>query len=146
MNFKKLLQPYNQYNGASLALLFLRLIVGLAFVMYGSGKIQNPFGWMGPDAPFPSFLLFLAAVAEFGGGIALILGLLTPIASFGIFCTMIVATYIHAIAAGDPYVNTTGGPSYVIAVVYLGLSILFMVMGPGKFSLDRLIFGECKCN
>jgi putative oxidoreductase len=144
MNPKKCLQSYPQGTFPSLALLLIRLIVGLAFIQYGWGKIQNPFGWMGPGSPYPSFLLFLAALSEFGGGIALVLGVLTPLASFGIFCTMVVATYYHAIVAGDPFVNTSGGASYAIAVVYLGITVVLMAMGPGKFSLDRLIFGERK--
>ncbi len=34
-------------------LLILRLVVGLAFNFHGYGKIQNPFGWMGPNAGVP---------------------------------------------------------------------------------------------
>jgi len=48
-------------------------------------------GWMGPEAPIPAFLQALAALAEFGGGMALIVGLLTRLASLGIATNMIVA-------------------------------------------------------
>jgi len=53
----------------SVGLLLLRLVVGAAFLFHGWPKIQNPFGWMGPEAPMPGILLALAALAEFGGGI-----------------------------------------------------------------------------
>ncbi|HSN54816.1 MAG TPA: DoxX family membrane protein, partial [Candidatus Sulfomarinibacteraceae bacterium] len=48
------------------ALLLLRLVAGLAFMFHGWGKIQNPFGWMGPDGFAPGFLQGLAALSEFG--------------------------------------------------------------------------------
>jgi len=43
------------------------------------------------QASVPGFLQGLAALSEFGGGLALIAGLLTPLAAFGIACTMVVA-------------------------------------------------------
>ncbi|MBI4115592.1 MAG: DoxX family protein [Candidatus Omnitrophica bacterium] len=141
-NIKHLLQPVPQSAFASTALLLLRLIAGAAFVFHGWGKIQTPFGWMGPEATIPAFFQFLAAISEFGGGIAWIIGLLTPIASLGIGCTMTVAVHMHMLVRHDPFVNLTGGLSYEPALVYLGIAILFLVLGPGKFSLDKKIFGE----
>lgn len=143
---KRLLQPVAQPTFASAALLLLRLVVGIGFVFHGSGKIQNPFDWLPPQAPIsiPAFFQFLAAISEFGGGIGLILGLLTPIASLGLGCTMAVAVYFHSMVMKDPFVNMTGGSSYEPALVFLGIAILFLALGPGKFSLDKTIFGERK--
>src|SRR3989338_11516043 len=115
---KCILRPVPQPAFASTALLLLRLIVGAAFVLHGWGKIQHPFGWMGPEATIPGVFQFLAAISEFGGGLAWILGLLTPIASLGIGCTMTVAVYMHLIVRQDPFVNRTGGSSYEPALVY----------------------------
>lgn len=129
-------------NSASMALLLLRLIVGIAFVYHGWGKIQSPFAWMPASSPIPGFFQFLAALSEFGGGIALILGFLTPIASLGLGFTMAVATFFHAFVMKDPFVNLTGGSSFEPALGYLGISILFITIGPGKFSLDKLLFGK----
>lgn len=143
---RRFLQPVSQPSFASAALLLLRLIVGTAFVFHGWGKMQNPFGWIPPQAPvhIPGFFQFLAAISEFGGGIAWVLGLLTPIASLGIGCTMTVAVYLHLIVRHDPFVNPTGGMSYEPALVYLGIAILILALGPGKFSLDNKLFGERK--
>jgi putative oxidoreductase len=123
-------------------LLLLRLVAGVAFMIHGWGKIQNPFGWMGPDAPVPGFLQGLAALSEFGGGLAWILGLLTPLASFGLLCTMSVAVYFHAIVRGDPFVSKGEGGAYELAAIYFCIALLLMLGGPGRFSLDRLIFGR----
>lgn len=126
----------------SAALLLLRLVAGLAFVYHGYGKIQNPFDWMGAQASTPGILQALAALSEFGGGIAWMLGLLTPLASFGLACTMAVAAHMHAIVLGDPFVPQGPGGSYELASVYFCVSILFLLVGPGSFSVDRLVFGK----
>ena len=124
-----------------LALLIARIVCGAAFILHGWGKIQNPFHWMGAEAPIPAFLQGLAALSEFGGGIALILGLITRLGALGIVFTMIVAVITHLVALGDPFVSPTGGHSAELAASYLMLSLLFLVLGAGRFSLDRLLFG-----
>lgn len=143
---KKVFQPLAQPVFASIALLLLRVTAGIAFIFHGWGKIQNPFSWMGPDANIPGFFQFLAAISEFGGGIAWILGLLTPLASLGMFFTMAVATHFHAVIRQDPFVQMKGGPSYEPALIYLLISLVFIFVGAGKFSLDAKIFGQKKPN
>ena len=109
----------------SLALLGLRLITGVAFIVHGTKKAMNPFGWMGPDAGTPAIFQALAALSEFGGGIALILGLLTPLTSLGLMATMAVAALTH-IMRGDGFVQ-----GYELASVYFFISTLFLLVGPG---------------
>lgn len=140
MDLKKLFSVADTDTPSAAALLVLRLIAGLAFMFHGWGKIQNPFGWMGENAFAPGFLQALAALAEFGGGLAWVLGLLTPLASLGLASTMIVATYMHAVMKGDPFVSTGGG-SYELAAVYIAIALVLLTVGPGRFSLDRKIFG-----
>ncbi|MGE5172679.1 MAG: DoxX family protein [Betaproteobacteria bacterium] len=138
---KRFLQPVSQQAIGSAALLLLRLVVGAAFVIHGSQKMQNPLGWMGPQSPVPGFFQLLASISEFGGGIAWILGLLTPLAGLGIGCTMAAAVYMHSIVMKNPFVNLTGGLSYELASAYLCIAIVLIVLGPGRFSLDNKIFG-----
>lgn len=143
---KQCLQIAAQPKCTSMALLLLRLVVGIAFLYHGWGKIQTPFSWMPPDAPIPGFFQFLAAISEFGGGLALLLGLLTRLAMLGMGFTMLVATATHKFMMNDPFVATEkGGGSYELALVYFSIAVLFLVVGPGKFSLDAKIFGEGAC-
>jgi len=142
MSITKVLSVADRSTFADLALLFLRVVAGLAFMLHGWGKIQNPFGWMGPDGFAPGVFQALAALSEFGGGLAWILGLLTPLASVGIACTMAVAFSTHAVLRGDPFVSMTGGPSYELAAVYFCIALLLIAMGPGRLSLDRKLFGS----
>ena len=66
---KRFFTPELHSSRASLGLLALRLLAGIALMHHGWGKIQHPFGWMGPDAGTPAFLQALAALSEFGGGL-----------------------------------------------------------------------------
>jgi putative oxidoreductase len=128
----------------AVGLLILRLATGAAFMLHGWPKIQNPFGWMDqPDAPspVPGILQALAALSEFGGGLALILGLLTPLAAFGIACTMIVAVAMVHLPHGHPFVGTPGQPSFELAAGYLANVIVLLMIGPGVLSLDAILFG-----
>jgi putative oxidoreductase len=131
---------------AAVGLLVLRVVAGAAFILHGWGKIFKDgqfimFHWMPAEMGVPSFLQGLAAFAEFGGGIALILGLLTPLAAFLIACNMVVALAKVHLPKGDPFVaSTPGGPSFEPALGYLAVMILFLLAGPGTLSLDALLF------
>jgi putative oxidoreductase len=124
----------------SVGLLILRLVMGAAFILHGWPKIQNPTAWLGAGNPTPALFQALAAVAEFGGGIALILGLLTRVAAVGLAVTMVVAITTFHLPQRDPFVNP-GGSSWELAGIYLACSILLFLTGPGRISLDAAFFG-----
>ena len=139
--FRVLFPPFIAGRG-SVGLLALRVIAGTAMALHGWPKIQNPTGWMPPDAPVPGFLQACAAIAEFGGGICWALGLLTPLASFLIGVTMSVAAFTVHIPKGDPFVSKGGGPSYELALLYLSIALLLFLVGPGRLSVDWCLFGR----
>lgn len=122
---------------AALGVLLLRVYAGAALMQHGAHKITNPFHWMGdrPGAP-PGVLQMLAAVAEYLGGLGLIVGLLTPVAAFGIACTMAYATWTH-LSRGQPFVGRPS--SYEPALGYLVMAALILLAGPGAYSLDAVI-------
>jgi len=123
----------------SLGLLVLRLVVGTAFILHGLPKIQNPMHWMG-DKVSP-VLQLASAVAEFGGGVALLVGFLTPFAAALIAVDMIFALALVHLPKGDTFVNPGGG-SFELPVVYLALMIGLIATGPGRFSIDGLLRGS----
>ena len=134
---------YPQFLGGwrGIGLLFVRLVLGTAFILHGWPKTENPLHWMDkmPNAP-PAFLQLMAVVAEVGGGALLIVGLLTPIATFLLTCDMIAAMALVHLPHGDPFIPAGNGPSYEKALVYLAVSVAVMLIGPGRFSLDGMLF------
>lgn len=141
MSIKRIFSVPQHSTWVDLATLLIRVVAGLAFTLHGWGKIQHPFTWMGPDAFAPGVFQALAALSEFGGGIAWMLGLVTPLASFGILCTMTVAFCFHTFLRGDPFVAMGPGPASEPAAVYFCLALLLIALGPGRISLDRQLFG-----
>ena len=129
-------------NIGSAGLLLLRLVMGAAFILHGWPLIQHPLDWMGPESPVPGILQALAALAEFGGGLALVVGLLTRLASLGLVATMTVAVFMVHLPHGDPFVSQTGGRSYELAAVYLACAVIFLLLGPGRLSIDALLFRQ----
>ncbi len=129
-------------GAGAVGILALRVVVGAAFVLHGWDKIRSDggmFGWMGKA--LPPFWQGLAAFAEFGGGLGLLVGLLTPIASFGIVCTMAVAIVKVMLPKGAHFVGHEG-PTYELCAVYLAAALAIMLAGPRALSLDALIFGR----
>jgi putative oxidoreductase len=129
------------------ALLALRLIWSTVLINYSLPMAKDPLHWMDRgDEPsgFPGFFQALGALAVFGGGIAIAVGLLTPIAAIGLAGAMIFALILHLVS-GHPFVKPTPdapGESYDNSLLYLAISLLFIVLGPGIFSLDALLFRQ----
>lgn len=142
MKILEFFKPLRLSPRLSTGLLILRIVAGLALMFHGFGKILTPMEWMDAESGVPGFLQALAAISEFGGGMAWILGLLTPLASLGLACTMAVAVWTHAVILGDPFVPQGPGGSYELASIYFCIAVLLLLSGPGRFSLDRAIFGR----
>ena len=137
---RRLYAPFVEGRGA-VGLLLLRLVFGLALMFHGFPKIQHATSWMGPGAPVPGFFQFLAAFSEFFGGLAFITGLLTPIAALGVAATMLTALVTVHFKHGDPFV-TMHGASFESPLEYLTLAVMLIFTGPGRLSLDALLFGR----
>lgn len=135
-------RPPAQSVRTSAGLLILRAFAGYAFMVHGWGKIQHPFTWMGPESGTPGIFQALAALSEFGGGLAWILGLLTPLASAGLLCTMAVAAWTHLVKLGDPLIPKGPGGSAELAVLFFCIAALLLLAGPGRFSADAVVFRE----
>lgn len=127
---------------AAIGLLLMRLVFGSAMMFHGWPKILNAFHWMdkNPNPP-PSIVQALAALGEFGGGAALLLGCLTPLGAIGVIGTMLGAFFL--VHRNDPWINP-GGKSWELASLYFIVALALLVAGPGRFSLDYMIFGRSR--
>jgi putative oxidoreductase len=127
----------------------LRLVLGVIFFAHGAQKMLGWFGGYGFTGTMgfftgalhiPAIFAFLAIAAEFFGG-GLIFGLLTRVASFGIFCNMIVAVAMVHGRFGF-FMNWTGaqkGEGYEYHLLLLAASAFLMIRGAGAASVDRLL-------
>jgi putative oxidoreductase len=79
---------------------------------------------------WPAMWGFLAAFAEFFGGIALVLGLGTRIASFLLTIAMVVAFTMH-FRQGDAF------SVYSFALTLIIVFLTFIIVGGGTYSLDH---------
>ncbi|MBR9702494.1 DoxX family protein [Candidatus Woesearchaeota archaeon] len=110
--------------------LALRLVAGFIFIMAGFSKLSGIDGFAGmlSGASFPAaaFFAWLVALVEFLGGILLVIGLMTRWSSALLGVTMIVATIMMLISAGD----------YKYPLVLLASMIALLFSGGGKLSVD----------
>ena len=130
---------FAETNRLGLALLLLRLVIGVAFVLHGAPKMAHASTWMN-TMPFhpPAFLQETAAVAEFFGGLALVIGVASRVAAGLIAIDMLVAIAAVHIPAHTPLVSA-GGESMELPGVYLVGALAIVLTGPGKWSVDALI-------
>lgn len=132
----------------ALGLLILRIIWGISLIFYGLPMLKNLGGWMDMGKPKPSGIpapfQALGALTIFGGGVAMISGLLTFLASLGLAMSMAFALILY-LSKGVPFMKEkpdAPGTSYDSSLVYLAIALMFFFVGPGKFSLDFLLFGR----
>ncbi|KXJ60454.1 MAG: DoxD-like family protein [Alteromonas sp. Nap_26] len=129
----------------SFANLVLRVPTGIILAAHGSQKLFAWFGgyglegtgqWMESIGLAPGFLMaLLAGSAEFFGGIALILGLLTrPAAALSAF-TMVIAIFSVHLSNGL-FMSNNG---YEFALSLLAITAALAIQGGGKLSLDKAI-------
>jgi len=127
----------------NIGLTILRLVVGAIFIAHGGQKlfvfgfdgVAGAFGQMG--VPMAGIVGPFVALVEFFGGLALITGLLTRLASLGLASTMVVA--ILLVHAANGFFNP-GGIEFPLSL--LGSTLLLALTGAGAWSLDAVIGGR----
>ena len=123
-------------------LLLLRLVVGLLFAAHGAQKL---FGWFGGGGPqgtaqffaslgyrWPAAMAIVAGLAEFGGGLSLASGFLTPLAAF-----LLTVVMLNAIATVVWPKGFLGG--YEFELTLAAVAVALAATGPGELSLDNAI-------
>jgi putative oxidoreductase len=130
-------------------LTILRLAAGIMIFPHG---LQKTFGWFGgagfsaqmagfEASHIPAVFAFLAIMAEFLGGLGLLLGALTRIAAFGLAADMVVAVYMVHWRNGL-FMNWTGhqkGEGFEFHILAIAMAIVLMARGGGAASVDRAL-------
>jgi putative oxidoreductase len=117
----------------------MRLFVGLLFASHGGQKLVGfPPGGHGAGAG----LMYIAAIIELIGGLMIAIGLLTRIAAFISSGEMAVA-YFRAHAHGGFFPIVNHGEA---AVFYCFVFLFIFFYGPGRWSVDALIWKRTAAN
>jgi putative oxidoreductase len=119
---------------SSFAPIPIRIIAGIVFIMHGLPKFSNVHGTQGffgshglhPELALPISLL------ELIGGIALILGILTRIASILFIIEMAYTTFIMKFSHGF-----SGPGDFELDIIMLSIAISLSLSGPGRISIER---------
>jgi putative oxidoreductase len=126
-------------NRLGIAMLLLRVAIGIAFVLHGGPKIGHASTWMdGMSFHPPAYVQEVAAGAEFFGGWALIIGVASRIAAALISIDMLVAIAAVHVPAHAPLVSSHG-ESMELPGIYLIGALAIVLAGPGRWSADALI-------
>jgi len=118
-----------------IALLLLRIVFGLILVLHGWPKLKHP-SW-GKSAGHSTVVGFLVGFAEVFGGLGVLFGFLTQIAAFGPLIVMLGAVYHHKFKWKHPFVSKE--KSYEYALLLTLVALLFILVGPGAYSIDAMI-------
>ncbi|MCA1334801.1 DoxX family protein [Pseudooceanicola marinus] len=125
---------------APLTELWLRVISGVALMVHGWPKIQNPTGAadMVSGLGFAPgwFWSILLSVTEFTGGLLLALGLLTRLAAGGTTVILLVTVYFHWVVLEQGYSGAE------LSLIWSAVTLTFLAKGGGRYSVDRLIGRE----
>jgi len=126
-------------------LLLLRVAAGLTVAAHGAQKLFGWFGGPGLTGFADSLesmgfrrtreLAWLAGLAEFGGGLLLALGLITPLATAALVGMMLSATLVGH--RGKGFFAAQGGFELPLLLAVVAAAIA--LTGPGAYALDTVI-------
>jgi putative oxidoreductase len=130
-----------------ITLIVVRVALAWIFVVYGAQKLFGTFN--GPGLHQTSLdmanafhlrpgglFAVLGGVIEFGGAIAVALGLGTRIAGLALFGDMVMAmikvTWVHGLHQSSPF-------GYELNVALAALGLVVVMLGAGRYSVDALV-------
>lgn len=135
--------PTNWFDQASVGLLFIRVVVGVALAahgwnkFFGGGRIPGTAAWFDSMGMKPNGRIhaILAASTELGCGVLLALGLLTPLAAAGFVGVMLVAGW--TVHRPNGFFSVKNG--YELNLLFATIAVGVAMVGPGRYSLDWAI-------
>jgi putative oxidoreductase len=125
----------------------LRLFLGVVFFPHGAQKLLGWFGGHGFAATMtgmtrmglPAVIAFLVILIEFFGAVSLLLGFLSRVSALGILAVMLGAILTVHLKNGFfmNWASTQNGEGFEYHLLVIGICLALMVMGSGRWSVDR---------
>lgn len=124
---------YDLFVYTDWALLALRVLMGVIFIVHGLPKLKDlkgTAGWLGSEGFKPGiFWAFVLAVLEVFGGLGLILGVYTQVFA-ALFAVEMITGTLWKLKKGMGLVN-----GYELDLALLGGTLALITLGPGVYSL-----------
>ena len=131
----------------------LRLIVGYGFLAHGLAKAARGFDAFpaiveAMGLPLPHLFGWLTILVEILGGLAILLGILVPLASLPMAIILLVAAFTVHLPYGFSSIKlqavtaagaTFGPPGYETDLLYLACLLTLVMAGAGPLSIDELL-------
>ncbi len=137
------------HTNDDIGLFIARISLGIVILPHGLQKLLGLFGGPGfsgtvdffVGSGLPSAVAILIIIAESFGALGLILGFFSRLAAFGITLIMLGAIFMVHIQNGF-FMNWFGnqaGEGFEYHLLALGLSLVVLIKGGGKWSVDKMI-------
>lgn len=154
LNPVRISQPNSRF-ASDWAPLFLRLVIGIGFMVHGWAKLSRGpdkfaalLAWIG--VPFPHFMAWLTTCTELVTGFAMFIGAFVTLVSIPMVIVLLVALLTVHLRYGFSSINTIGlspvtgpifgPPGMETDLLYIGgLILLALGTGAGALSVDRLL-------
>ena len=118
-----------------IAFMGMRAAIGAIFIAHGVGKFNPGFaGFLSGPLGLPAELAIVIALAETVGGILLVFGVVSRIASGWLSIIMLGAIF-HVKGAA----SLTGDGGAELDVILLGALLVLVVAGPGRVSIPYAV-------
>ena len=138
---------HSSWSAVDLAALVIRVALGIAFVAHGGQKL---FGWFGGTGitgttaffdgvgiPAPHAFAYIVGLTEFCGGLLILAGAFTLVATLALLTDMIVAIATVSHSAG--FFVTAQKIGWELNLYLVGLIVAMLIIGPGGWSVDAAL-------
>lgn len=126
-------------KAVDIALLLVRFIVGIIFMMHGAQKVFGAFGGPGLAVTVEKMGMgpigYLVSIGEFFGGLGILVGFLSRFSALANIVIMLGA--IALVHGSKGFFMSAGGYEYNLALI--GLLIPVLLLGPGAYSVGRFL-------
>lgn len=121
---------------ADVALLLLRVMVGVVFITSGWKHLRDP-GARSKDIEMSKGFTIFLGVAEFAGGLGVIVGVLAQLAAIGLILIMLGAIQKKIFVWRTGFWGSSGTSGWSYDTMFVVMNLVIVTTGGGNLSLMK---------